>query len=555
MRLVLDILIVLSRHPLLSMGLVAIAWMFTRERTHHLVNDGRGERVWRRMRPALVGLSALILAAFLADCLWYLQHAGYTSDVEAAVASISWWLRTGGELYHDPEAATQYSLLYGPSVFLLTGFYMDLLGPSVMASKAGPLLALFLSLALLILTLRRWVSSRLAFGMTVVAVLLYWICGSSAMLVRPDPYLLAAVGFALYSVGSPRRTLAIAGAGLGLGLAVNLKLHALMYMLPVLALMDEQHGWRATLAALGLGGVLILLPFFSEAISLRHYLEWIFVTAHHGLDYHGLPHMLSRAIFYAMPALVPLSAGRGACERAGVRPILVKAWAVGNLVVVMLALKPGAGEVHLLPLIPLNLVFAARLWPQEGTLRLMLPDRRASWRLGLVASFLFVALFSGMVGGYRSSRLASYLMTDADRITEDVLRIQTTYPDKRICMGYGGFQPYFHWTNQRTLLIMSGQPLLLDISALMDSRRAHKPIPRGTYDLIANGAADLWLIPKGKTPFEITNWYPPHAQVFPEDFRELFLRAYRRVGSTEFFDLWAYAPTTGLDVIRLDPTD
>lgn len=552
MRLFFDFLVLCSQHPLDCLVVAAFVWMLTRSRTHALVSYGRGERTWKRVRPLLLGVSLLVFAAFLANCLWYLFHAGYISDVEATVVSISWWVKTGGQLYHAPDAASQYSLLYGPSVFLLTGFYLHLLGPTVLASKVGALIALYLSLALLFLTLRRWVSASLAFGMTIVAVLLYWVCGSSAMLVRPDAYLLAAVTFALYSAGSPRRLLAVAGVAVGLGLAVDLKLHALLYILPVLALLDEQHGWRTALAALGLGGLVTLLPFTSDAISLTHYLEWIFITAHHGLHWSELPHLLSRAIFYAIPALVPLTAGRAAWARAGVRPVLIRAWLVGNLVVVLLALKPGAGQVHLLPLIPLNLVFAARLWPPEGTLGLLLPERRASWRLGIVASFLVVAMFTGSVGGYRSARLASSLMLDADGITDDVNRIMAAHPDRSICMGYGGYDPYFHWTNQRTLLVLAGQPLLLDIIALMDSRRAHKPIPEGTYDLIADGAADLWLIPKGQAPFDIPNWYAPHAPVFPEDFRELFLRVYRPAGETAFFDLWEYDPVAARGAIRVE---
>ncbi len=555
MRLFFDILVVCAQHPLYTMAGVAVIWLITRKHTHPYVSYGRAERTWRTVRPVLLLVSLVVFGAFLANCLWYLLHDGYTSDVEATVVSISWWLKTGGELYHAPDAAQQYSLLYGPSVFLLTGFYLDLLGPTVLASKTGALLSLYLSLTMLFLTLRRWVSDTLAFGMTVVAVLLFWVCGHSVLLVRPDAYLLAAVAFALYSAGSPRRVLAVTGAALGLGLAVNLKLHALLYMLPVLALLDEQHGWRASVAALGLGGVVMALPFFSDAVSLTRYLEWIFITAHHGLQFDELPHLLSRALFYTVPAIVPLTAGRVVYQRADVRPVLIQAWVVGNLVVMLLALKPGAGQVHLLPLIPLNLVFAARLWPEAGTLGLLLPERRASWRMGLVASFLFVALFAGSVEGYRSARKASSLMSDAGGITEDVQRILAAHPDRDIHMGYGGFEPYFHWTSQRTLLVLAGEPLLLDIIALMDSRRADKPIPEATYRLIADGAADLWLIPRGQAPFDISNWYPPHRSVFPEDFKALFTSAYRHTDSTEYFDLWEYDPVAARGAIRVETVD
>jgi len=553
LRSVLDFFILCSRHPLVTTAALLGLWLLYRRFRSRSSVGGTDEKSWLRIRPVLILGSITIFMAFLANCLWYLFHAGYTSDVEAMVVSVSWWVRSGGELYHTPEAAQQYSVLYGPGVYLATAFYLDLLGPSVMASKFGALLALYGSLTLLFLTLRRWVSNSLAFGMTTVVVLLYWNCGSAAMLVRPDAYLLAAVCLGLYSAGSPRIVLAILGAALGLGLAVNQKLHAVLYLLPILTVLDEHHGWRATLLALGLGGVVILLPFvLHDGISLKHYYDWLFITAHHGLQFADFPHLMTRAVFYAIPVLVPLLAHRSPAERAGVRRHFILSWVIGNLVVVLVAMKPGAGQVHLMPLIPVNMVFAARLWPTEGIRGLVIPRLRSAWRNGIVAAFIVSALLSGVVSGYRSARKASSLMQDAPGITEDIERILVAYPDREIGMGYGGDNQYFHWTNQRTLLTFAGEPLLIDIISLMDSRRADKPVPAATFELINSGTVDLWLVPKGQEPFLISNWYPPHEPIFPADFRERFVASHRLEGKTEYFDLWGWDRTAKLDAIRVE---
>ncbi len=553
MRMLVDFIILCSQHPLYTTAVLLVLWMVSCRVIPKTFTGDLNERFWKRIRPLLVLVSVGVFLSFLANCLWYLNHAGYTSDVEPMVAAVSWWVRSGGELYHAPDAAQQYSVLYGPGVYLATAFYLDLLGPTVLASKLGALLALYGSLAMLFLTLRRWVSNSLAFGMTTIAVLLYWNCGNAAMLVRPDAYLLAAVCLGLYSAGSPRRVLAVLGAALGLGLAVNQKLHAVLYLLPILTVLDRQHGWRATLTALGLGGVVILLPFvLHDGISLTHYMNWLFITAHHGLRFEDLPHLMSRALFYAIPALVPMFAHQASANRAGVRPQFILSWAVGNLLVVFLAMKPGAGQVHLLPLIPVNLVFAARLWPAEGIRGFLIPEAKASWRHGLVGAFIVTAMLSGVVSGYRSARMASSLMQDAPGITEDIRRILTVYADRDIAMGCGGDNQFFHWTSQRSLLTFAGEPLLIDIISLMDSRRAHKPIPSATYDVFDTGMIDLWLIPKGQEPFAIANWYAPHDPVFPDDFREHFVAHYSREGQTEYFDLWGWDPTAGLDAIRIE---
>jgi hypothetical protein len=552
-RPVLDFFILCSRHPLYTTAVLLGLWLLYRRFRPRSETVGTDEQVWLRLRPVLILGSLTIFTAFLLNCLWYLFHAGYTSDVEAMIASVSWWVKSGGELYHTPAAAQQYSVLYGPGVYLATAFYLDLLGPTVMASKFGALLALYGSLTMLFLTLRRWVSNSLAFGMTTVTVLLYWNCGSAAMLVRPDAYLLAAVCLGLYSAGSPRIVLAVLGAALGLGLAVNQKLHAVLYLLPILTVLDEQHGWRATLSALGLAGLVILLPFvLHDGISFKHYYDWLFITAHHGLELADFPHLMSRAIFYAIPVLVPLLAHRTPANRAGVRRHFIFSWIIGNLVVVLLAMKPGAGQVHLMPLIPVNMVFAARLWPDEGIRGLVIPELRTSRQNGIVAAFIMSALLSGVVSGYRSARLASSLMRDAPGITEDIERILATYPDREIGMGYGGDYQFFHWTNQRVLLTFAGEPLLIDIISLMDSRRADKPISEATFDLINSGTVDLWLVPKGQEPFLISNWYPPHEPIFPADFRERFTASHRLEGETEYFDLWGWDRTAHLDAIRVE---
>ncbi len=543
---VLDFVILYSSHPLFSCAVLLALWMITRRREPAFTVDP--DTSWRKVRPILAAAAALVVVAFLATSLWYMLHDGFASDVEAMVTSVSWWVQTGGPLYHAPDADPQYSALYGPVVYLATGFWLDLLGPSILAAKVGSLLALYCSVLLLYLTIRRLVSNTLAFGMTAVALLLYWTCGTSSMLVRPDPYILAAVCLGMYSAGSSRRVLAVAGTALAVGLAVNLKLHAVLYLLPVLTLLDERHGSRATLATLGLGVAVVLAPFaLHDGISLYNYLSWIFISTHHGLQLGDLPHLFTRALFFAVPVLVPLSAGIAPADRPWMRRELVVAWAVGNLVVILLATKPGAGQVHLLPLIPINMVFAARLWPAEGMRGLLFPNRRASWRLGAVTAFMIAAVVAGSVSGYRSARLASSRMMHSTEITADIRRILADHPDRAIGMGYSGGKNYFHLANLRPLLTFAGHPLLLDAVSIMDFRRAHREFPEATLHALDTGVIDLWLVPRGRPPFRLASWYPPHDDIFSDEIRARFAAHYRLEGSSEFFDLWGWDRSAALD--------
>jgi hypothetical protein len=226
---------------------------------------------------------------------------------------------------------------------------------------------------------------------------------------------------------------------------------------------------------------------------------------------------------------------------------LVLAWATGNAVVILLAMKPGAGQVHLLPLVPINLVFAARLWPAEGLRGLLFPQRRASWRLGAVSAFLVAAVITGSVSGYRSARLAECRMQNSSEISADIRQILAEHPDRAIGMGYSGDCNYYHLANLRPLLTFSGNPLLIDAVSLMDSRRAHREIPRATLDALDSGVIDLWLMPRGRQPFRLANWYPPHDDVFSDEIRARFSTHYRLEGHSAYFDLWGWDQSAVLD--------
>ncbi|MBK9304439.1 MAG: glycosyltransferase family 39 protein [bacterium] len=545
-RAVLDFVILCSRHPLGTGAVLLALWLILRRRSDGNAADHAA--AWSRIRPALAGLAVIVCLAFLTTSLWYLNHDGYASDVEAMVSSVSWWVQTGGPLYHAPDADPQYSVLYGPVVYLATGLCLDLLHPSIFAAKLGALLALYASVVLLYLTIRRLVSGALAFGMIAIALLLYWTGGTSAMLVRPDPYILFAVCLGLHAAGASRRVPAVVGAALALGLAVNLKVHAVLYLLPVLTLLDERHGSRATRAALALGAVAVVAPFaLHDGISLVNYLSWILIGAHHGLELDYLPHLFTRALFFAIPVLVLLSAPGRPAHRPWMRRQLVLAWAAGNAAVIVLAMKPGAGQVHLLPMIPINLVFAARLWPAAGMRGLLFPERAASWRLGAVSAFLAAALVAGSVSGYRSARLASSRMENSTAISADIRGILAAHPDRAIGMGYSGDGNYFHLANLRPLLTFSGNPLLIDAVSLMDSRRAHREIPEATLAALDAGVIDLWLVPRGRQPFRLANWYPPHDDVFSDEVRARFSSHYRLEGHSRYFDLWGWDQSAALD--------
>ena len=519
------ILIAGSVAPLATLSILLLGWAIV------LSNVGARKRITaslRRHGPASACIVAgIALLAFALFGLWYSRHPGFASEVEPLVTTVSGVFHHGGQLYHAPDGPERYSVLYGPSVYLATGLSFLMFGLSITAAKTGALIALLGSLVFLNLTLRRHMNDATAFVLTGAASLMMWIGGTSAFVVRPDAYMLFGVSAGLWSAGLRQRSAATVITALAFGFVVNLKIHAGLYMLPVLAMLDSRHGWRSTLTALGLGFAATLAPFaFHPGISPNRYLEWVFMSTHHGLELHELPVLLRRGLLYAVPVLVPLAAGARFPDSSRLRRNLGLAWLVGNLTVIVLALKPGAGLVHMLPLAPINLVAGAMLWRDR---RHTAPDLSAftpDWRLGLTTAFLLTVLLSGSVIGYRSGRQAAAIMADAGAVDADIGHILAGHPDRTIGMGYGGEGSSFRHTFQRPLLAFAEQPLVIDAVAQMDAHRAHMEISSSTLATFDSGLIDIWLIPRDQPPFVKCNWYAPHEEIFSPEVREHFLSHY-----------------------------
>lgn len=531
-------LLLISSQPLATVAVLCLAWALAlrSRRVHDAV-----PRLERNARPVIATGAVLVLAGFAAFGVWYAEQPGFACEVEPQVATVSALMNDGAPVYHTVDAAERYSILYGPSLYLATGALLEFFGPSIPVAKSGAVAALLLSLPLLYLSLRRLLSGGAALTLTAAGALLIWTQGTSAFVLRPDPYLILGVTAGLWTAGLRRRWAATLGTAVTLAFVVNLKIHAVLYLLPVLALLDLRHGWKAPAAALPVGLIFALAPFaFHPGIDPFLYAQWIGVTLHHGLDWDALPQLLRRVIFYTLPVLIPLVLGGRISRRPRMSRELALVWLVSNASVLILATKPGAGLVHLLPLIPVNLVYGARMWAA-------LPDRGARWSgmprhwgRGAALAFLVTAMVFGSVVGYRSGRQAEELMAGSRELSEDIHAILDGNGGRTVGMGYGGEGRNFLVTYVRPLLAFAHQPVMLDAIAMMDAERADVELSPKSLAVLDQGLIDVWLIPRGQEPFHKRNWYAPHHLIFPDEFRARFRANYRLESRSRFFDLWSW---------------
>ena len=240
MQLVLDLFIFLARYMILAFFLFwAIWWLGPGRRRDWTAVPGLA---WIGSVPVIA--SALVLLAFAAIAAWYVTLDGFAGEVEPAVSSLSWQVQTGQTLYTSFDQAERYSVLYGPSVFLTNGLFLQVLGPSLVSAKMASALASVGSLVFLYAAIARKRRDQVALAVTAGAALFYWAQGFSIYLVRPDALLVFSVGLGLYAATRTTRWLAIIAVAVLAGFTINLKIHSLLYFLPVIVVLAQRLGIR-----------------------------------------------------------------------------------------------------------------------------------------------------------------------------------------------------------------------------------------------------------------------------------------------------------------------
>lgn len=539
MRTLLDIGIFFARHLVVTF-LVFFLVGFAVER---LTGYGRrwslSPAFWRRL---LTLTCAFLLAGFVLVAGWYWLQDGFAGEVEPTVASLSWLVAEGEPLYHGLDEAARYSVLYGPSVFLTNGLFLEVLGPSVASAKAASLLGVLGSLVFLYAALARPRRDLLALGFTALAVLFYWTQGFAVYLVRPDSLLLFAVGFGLFAAVRTRPWLAVLAVGAAMGFAINLKVHGAVYFIPVLAVLMRTHGLRAAVAATLASLPFVAAPFvLHPQVDAANYVAWLKNAVRHGLDTGTLADTLRYGVYILLPAIAVFVLCRRPGELARDYALPLGALVVATVLALVSSAKPGAGLVHLLPLVPAALYLAGRMFRRVlDAGRLVELEGAPGPRRAAAVAVVMTALVAGGINEYRAVKLIDWQFDQAPGLVNDLRGVLERYPDLSVSMAVGGENVSFIQTWLRPLLVFADQPLLLDPIAVMDYRMAGRDLPDETYRAVAEGDVQVWLVPRDREPFAKLNWYEPHGPVFPDRFRTLFRRSYTLRDKSKYFDLWFF---------------
>lgn len=512
-----------------------------------LVCAGKAKRLSalpRMIWGGLVLMAAAVIIFYISIGWAYARSFVFWDHVEPHVASISWYFWLGKEVY--PGLSECYGLSYGPFLYVFNGLIEALCGPSVFSAKLGGVLAGCGSVLAVFLLVRRTHATSVALLAAALFVSMQLHFSHVAFWNRPDPFLVFFVSIACLAATFPSWGAALC-MGVAAGICFNLKIHALLYFLPVFAFAWRAFSGRQWAAAIGIGCACGISPFILFAnISFDHFIAPIKWAASQGIAPGTGAAILKWSFLAAMPAgLAAVLAHLQNPDR--VRQSFDRGkWPVAALILAGMAMaipasKIGSGAFHYMPFLPAAILIAADLL-RDAT---GAPTRYSRGVFLVYACLASWVVCSSLAAGFRLRAIKWRLESSslANAVAAEMRSVLDRYGDTHVVLmgqaGGPGAGGQYRLTFLSPLLVFNGMPIGLEASTLMERKTAGMPTPPvHSIGQTPEGKPVLWMIPKGDEPFAMTTWYPPFDNLYDERFRQDFLSQYEVSSETPHFDLY-----------------
>lgn len=483
---------------------------------------------WTVPATRLLVICALAMVATeLVLSTGYLVSPSYIDHIEPTIASIAQHFRHGRPVYPDLSSWTFHGLLYGPLLAEITSLGY-LAGASVFGSKIVGWLSAWASVALIVLTCRKTGRGWPALVAASCALGVLASFGHVLIWNRADPLLLLFATIALAAVVYSPDLRGLAVAAFLAGASMDLKMHGPLYVAPALLLWAMSQPDRRTrewthaaliVAVTGVTGA--VLPLLPSNVSLEAYVEYLKLAAAHGLS---LDMFLWNCTFLAglwAPMVLLMAGARNSYG-------LAIGLFVAELVVTVIASKPGAGSHHLIPFLGFH------AWLLQRWLTGVRGDRTSA-----LAAVALASVVAGMAWSSAAAfrNLLTFDLRGAEQaaVRAELEGLAAEFP--RGVMGVADNQTYPR-TFLRPALTFAGTPQI-EFGAFMDLRLS------GVSDLPLVEAFDrcemgYLYLPSGGAPFSMVSGYDLQP-LFSDDVRRTFAARYVLTRPGRFFDVYSCA--------------
>lgn len=470
----------------------------------------------------LAVLLCVFLVLLLATSVSYWQAPCFLDHFEAHMACVAHRVWSGHPIYHDRDAADRYSTVLGPNTYLWNALLQGRSPTTIPDAKTPGVAACWLALAIFGAALwRRFGALAAVVGCGVLALcgLMFW---HVMFWNRSDSLLLLLLALAAAGVLTRRVAIGAALFGAAFGLALGVKLHSVIFFVPLCAWFDRKVLASRPLAiGAGAAAAAAAAPFLLPQVSLANESHWLTALSAGPVVGHDLGRA---ALLLAVLSLPAAALALATVERRWTR---VSFWSATALATLVGAVWPGLERHHVMALgVP------AALMTAEWTRR-----RRPSASWALLAAFLAVggwlAIDHWLDTRDNIKRAAAFSAVEQDF---DAILDRTQGLSRAV--GYGSSRTYRLTQVRVPLVFRDADALYLDGPALMDHRKAGVPLPAPTIDALRERKINLWVLPRDGTPWGLRHFYRADWEVFPDAFRRAFADNYQVVEESEFFTLW-----------------
>lgn len=482
-------------------------------------------------------VSSFLLFLCLIQPFQYLIVDRFLDHAEAQIPSVAWALMRGESIYHALNSNSLYSLFYGPYLYLIQGVFLKVFGGSFFVAKLPGVLAFFISLGFIYFSARRVENKKYSFLILCAAAAVLSQFGGFNYWVRSDPLILICLSIGtFFSLGRSRLS-TVLGIGISFGVAVNLKVTAFAYFLPIFSILLTRFGLWACLLAGGIGTIMVAVPFALPQVSFLNYSTLLSLSKNQVSGFSRAFSLALIFIIYTAPAIVTLGLYRDPKkESLGIRKWHLLSLIIGGMIISWAASRPGAGYWHFMPFFPVIFVFSSDFIRNTG----LFEDHNVSsvFQQRVVLS-VFLALLLGVTPVLASKSLQSVTEMRAfrkDTILFDLKLVQGRYPEKTIGILPGGVE-FYHRTFFRPFFVWQGNPYIIDPSALMELKFLGVELESKIINIIDQCLYQVALIPKGARPLEMISWYGGEL-LLSSSISDRFLKKYEKETGTQYFDVY-----------------
>jgi hypothetical protein len=494
----------------------------------------------------LFSLSIGIILTYFLTVILYAFSPLYLDHSESSVSIIGFLLKRNYELYPSLISGKFYGVPYGPILFLLQKWFYIILGNSIEVSKLVGVLSSIFSFIILYFAIHN--HNNYKKGLYLIAYILIVILQFSnwAFWNRSEPIIMLFIGLALFGIRQNNIFFSLVLLSISFGFAINLKITSVFYMLPIFLLSLKQKSTWFHTALICLSLLITVLPFLYKNISFYNYLDYIRLARNEKMCFTLFYDCLKFSfLYYFIPTtlfLLYLTKHKEHLKRVLIKyklPLI--ALFVCLVAVMLMGAKTGGGKLYMLPFMPIFVYFWSKLINIEfDSQHAKISNTKSLILLSLILGLLFSTIPTSMLKtGYMLLRFSRNLEKDAipRQVIDDLKKIDRQYPDFTIHMGIGEYKDY-KYTYYRPALVYMGNPYYIDIPIYMAYQNANMLDRKQLDQIFKDCKIDIWLIPKGNTPFYMGNFAGNHIPLFDQQLRNSFLNNYGQINSSKFFDVY-----------------